>query len=90
MTDFFDHCEQHWREMEHNASKADEALGLFARAKLAVPEESIYGRRIQLIDNYLNGLRAKAKQLAQKRGVKADLIDPVLDCLRGLRDLGPL
>ena len=29
---------------------------------------SIYGRRIKLIDNYLNGLRSKSVQLAQKRG----------------------
>lgn len=68
MARFFEFCEQHWREMEKDGGKADHALELFAAAKSVVSGESIYGRRIQLIDNYLNGLRNKATQLAQKRG----------------------
>lgn len=68
MADFFSYCEQHWRDMEKDGDKADRALELFAAAKSSVGDDSIYGRRIQLIDNYLNGLRSKARQLAQKRG----------------------
>lgn len=68
MADFFEYCEQHWREMEHDGSVADKALTLFAAAKSATRNDTIYGRRIQLIDNYLNGLRNKARQLAQTRG----------------------
>ena len=68
MAEFFAHCEQHWREMEKDGSKADRTLALFAAAKSAAPKDSVYADRIQLIDNYLNGLRNKAKQLAQKRG----------------------
>ncbi len=68
MRAFFAFCEENWRAMEGDAAKAGHALELFAKAKAAVPPESLHGRRIQLIDNYLNGLRNKAEQLAQKRG----------------------
>ncbi len=68
MKKFFSYCEQHWRVMEKDGEKADYALELFANAKQAAPGDSLYSKRIQLIDNYLNGLRSKAKQLAQKRG----------------------
>ncbi len=68
MKNFFAYCEQHWRQMEKEGERADAALELFAKAKRAAPKDSVYGKRIQLIDNYLNGLRSKAKQLAQKRG----------------------
>ena len=65
---FFAYCEQHWREMEKDQEKTDRALALFAAAQSAVSRDSIYGKRIQLIDNFLNGLRNKARQLAQRRG----------------------
>lgn len=65
---FFSYCEQNWREMEKDGEKASHALALFALAKEEVHEGSIYAARVHLIDNYLNGLRNKAIQLAQKRG----------------------
>jgi len=65
---FFQYCEANWRDMEHDAAKANRALELFAIAKSQAPANSIYARRIQLIDNYLNGLRNKSVQLAQKWG----------------------
>ena len=68
MKEFFAYCEEHWHEMEKDGTTATRALELFANASSAVSTESVYGKRIQLIDNYLNGLRNKAKQLAQKRG----------------------
>ncbi len=68
MRRFFAYCEQNWSEMEKDGEKASRALELFATAKNSVSNDSLVGRRIQLIDNYLNGLRNKAKQLAQKRG----------------------
>ena len=68
MAAFFSYCEQHWRAMEKESSKAERALELFAQAQAAAPADSIYADRIQLIDNYLDGLRNKAKLLAQKRG----------------------
>jgi tetratricopeptide (TPR) repeat protein len=68
MGEFFSYCETNWREMEKDETKASRALELFTTAKVASSSDSIYGQRIQLIDNYLNGLRNKARQLAQKRG----------------------
>lgn len=68
MSTFFSYCEAEWRSMEKDAEKAARALELFSIAKDVVSPESIYGQRIDLIDNYLDGLRRKATQLAQKRG----------------------
>ena len=68
MRAFFAYCEDNWREMETDREKADRALELFATASAATDADSVYGRRIALIDNYLEGLRNKAAQLAQKRG----------------------
>ena len=68
MRAFFAYCEDNWHEMEKDADKANHALELFAAAKAAATEDSVYGKRINLIDSYLNGLRAKRVQLAQKRG----------------------
>ena len=68
MGEFFDYCEEHWRAMEKDGERVAEALQLFAVAKNSVAVDSVYGQRIQLIDNYLNGLRRKARQLEQKRG----------------------
>jgi len=70
---FFSYCEQNWREMEQDGDKASHALKLFAAAKARVPdsptsEDAVYEKRIKLVDNYLNGLRNKSVQLAQKRG----------------------
>ena len=68
MRAFFDYCQTHWREMERSSVVASRALKLFSTAKSKAPRDSVYGKRIQLIDNYLNGLRNKSVQLAQRRG----------------------
>lgn len=68
MKAFFNYCEKHWRAMEKDKVKVDHALKLFASAKAKAPDDSVYAKRIALIDNYLNGLRNKRVQLAQKRG----------------------
>lgn len=68
MRAFFRYCEGHWREMEKDKAKADRALELFAAAKGKVAADSVYAKRLALIDKYLDGLRRKTKQLGQKRG----------------------
>lgn len=80
MRAFFAYCEDNWREMETDVDKTSHALGLFASAKGGADTESVHGRRIKLIDNYLNGLRSKSVQLAQKRGPV-----PVLRLVSGSR-----
>ncbi|MCA9049274.1 MAG: DUF4838 domain-containing protein [Planctomycetaceae bacterium] len=68
MRDFFLYCETNWQRMENDQSAADTALQLFDAAKGRVTADSIYGRRLALIDDYLHGLRSKSEQLGQKRG----------------------
>ncbi len=68
MRAFFAFCEQHWRAMEKDGDKASRALELFETAQAVVSRDSLYGRRMRMIDNYLEGLRSKAAQLAQQRG----------------------
>lgn len=65
---FFTYCETHWQDMEKDKTKADRALQLFAAAQQAAPAESVYSRRISLIDDFLKGLRSKSVQLGKKRG----------------------
>ncbi len=68
MGDFFAYCEKNWRVMESDGEIANKALDLFAAAKNKAAEGSVYAERIALIDNFLNSLRDKSKQLSQKRG----------------------
>jgi len=79
MLSFFNYCALHWRDMETDPAKTNEALALFDAAKAkaglvtdpadssAPSDASIYARRIALIDDYLKGLRMKSQQLAQRR-----------------------
>jgi len=68
MRTFFEFCEGNWRQMEKDVETANRALELFARAQAAADEDSIYFRRMARIDEYLEALRNKREQLAQKRG----------------------
>ncbi len=65
---FFDYCEANYQAMEKEISKVDTALAMFDEAKSSVSQESIYAKRLALIDNFLNALRSKARILAQGRG----------------------
>ncbi|MGV3662518.1 MAG: DUF4838 domain-containing protein [Prosthecobacter sp.] len=68
MEAFFTFCETHWNLMENDKAQADAALALFAKAQSKAAAESVYGKRVALIDSFLQGLRMKAQQLGQKRG----------------------
>lgn len=69
MKAFFDYCELHWQEMETDKAQADAALALFDHAKARLAPASVEARRLGPLDQFLNGLRIKSKQLGQKRGV---------------------
>jgi hypothetical protein len=68
MKAFFEYCEANWQEMETEKSKVDTALGLFAAAQSKADSESIYAKRLALVDDYLEALRNKSKQLGRERG----------------------
>jgi tetratricopeptide (TPR) repeat protein len=59
--------------MERDKEKIDTVLEMFEAAKASVGPESIHGRRISLIDSFLEPLRSKAGQLEQGRGPVAKL-----------------
>ncbi len=68
MQAFFEYCEANWQEMEKDKAKTDRVLELFAIAKTKADANSVYGRRIALIDDFLKGLRHKSHQLSKVRG----------------------
>ncbi|MHC4880358.1 MAG: DUF4838 domain-containing protein [Planctomycetota bacterium] len=68
MKAFFDYCEVNYQAMEKEKEKVDTALSMFAEAKASVSKESLYAKRLALIDNFLNALRSKSRILAQGRG----------------------
>ncbi|MEO8497955.1 MAG: DUF4838 domain-containing protein, partial [Planctomycetota bacterium] len=68
MLAFFGYCESNWQEMEKDKAKSDTALSLFATAQAKADANSVYGKRIALIDDFLKGLRSKSTQLGKKRG----------------------
>lgn len=67
--EFFTYCEENWAAMETNPEPAEKALSLFSVAGAKVEPDSVYAKRLDLIDDYLKGLRRKVTQLSQKRGV---------------------
>jgi tetratricopeptide (TPR) repeat protein len=85
MLAFFAFCEANWQVMEKDKAVADQALALFASAQSKAEPDSIYGRRLALIDEFLKGLRHKSEQLGQKRGpvpavrLVGDATDIVID-----------
>lgn len=68
MLAFFDYCEGNFQAMEKELEPVRNALTLFDRAKAAAPAGSVYAKRIGLIDEFLEKLRAKAAQLTLGRG----------------------
>jgi len=85
MGDFFAYCENHWMAMDQDAVKAGRALELFELAVQEADQESVYGRRLAFIDNYLERLRTRLSMLSQKRGpvpkvrkVGSDPLSPIV------------
>lgn len=85
MRKFFDYCEEHWYSMSDDAGKSSQALDLFESAKKSADSESVYGRRLKLIDTFLERLRIRLRVLSQTRGpvpkvrkVGGDPIPPIV------------
>ena len=68
MLAFFDYCEGNFQAMEKELEPVETALAMFNKAKSDAPAGTTYAKRIGLIDEFLEKLRAKAVQLAQGRG----------------------
>ncbi len=68
MLEFFDYCELNYQAMHDQLEPVEKALALFDAAKARVRPDSVFARRLALIDSFLERLRSKAAQLAQGRG----------------------
>ena len=68
MLTFFEFCEGHWQSMEQDEKAVATALELFAEAQKKAPGDTLFARRLEIMDEYLMRLRSKAELLRQKRG----------------------
>lgn len=68
MLEFFDFCEPNYQAMHDELEPVETALALFEEAKGSVDPDSIHGKRLALIDGFLEALRSKAELLSQGRG----------------------
>ena len=80
MKTFYEYCESHFPEMQKEKAKADRALALFDAAREQVTEGSVYDQRLALMDDFLDKLSARSKQLAREQ--KRDNV-PVFRMWRG-------
>ena len=67
MKAFIEFCESEFARLGSDADVCRKALAFFDQAKAAAPADSVYGKRIALVDEFLPKLRLRATQLAVKR-----------------------
>ncbi len=67
MQAFVEFCEVNYAELGGNAAATSQALALFDQAKAAAPPDSVYSRRIALVDAFLTTLRDRAAQIREPR-----------------------
>ena len=68
MRAFFEYCEVNWQDMPNDKKKIDRTFELFSAAERKVPADSVYGKRIALVADYLKALRNRGAQLGKPRG----------------------
>jgi len=64
---FIEFCEVEFANLGDDAEVTKKALDLFERAKAASPPDSVYGRRIALVNEFLPTLRDRATQIDVQR-----------------------
>lgn len=67
MKRFTEYCENNFSELGRNHEKCAKLLDCFDQAKAKVSADSIYGKRLALIDEFLKTLRKRRDQLATNR-----------------------
>jgi hypothetical protein len=89
MQAFIEFCEKEYARLGSDPETSRNALELFDRARAAAPAESVYGRRIALVDTFLETYRNRASQIAVERpeGLpELRVIDMGKDKWRDVRD----
>lgn len=67
MKAFIGFCEANWKNMDKDAALIDKALELMASASKTAGKESIYAKRVALVDEYLSALRQIRDKVAVGR-----------------------
>ncbi len=67
MQHFIEFSEANYAQLGNKAAVTRQALALFDQAKAAVPSDSVFGRRIALVDAFLTTLRNRATQIQEER-----------------------
>ena len=67
MKSFIEYSEQNWPEMGKDPVRIGKALELLEAARKAADPESVYGRRIQLVEEYVKPMHDLKEQLGRKR-----------------------
>jgi hypothetical protein len=60
---FIEFCEVEYARLGSDADVAKKALALFDEAKAAAPSDSVYAKRIALVDEFLSTFRDRVKQM---------------------------
>lgn len=68
MKAFIEYSEKNWTYMNDDKEKISQAFKLLEKARTKVKADSVYGKRIQLVCDYMKPLEARLKQLAIGRG----------------------
>ena len=63
MKAFIEHCEKEYPRLGTDGEIAAQALKLFDMAKSAAPKDSVYGRRIAMVEEFLPTFRSRAGQI---------------------------
>ncbi|TWT94984.1 DUF4838 domain-containing protein [Neorhodopirellula pilleata] len=67
MKAFIEYCETNYARLGSDGGAVGEAIRLFDQAKAATAPESVYGRRIALVEEFLITLRNRASQMSIPR-----------------------
>ena len=67
MKAFIEFCEKEYARLGSDGEVAAQALALFDKAKAATPPISVYSLRIELVDEFLQTLRNRSKQMSLPR-----------------------
>ena len=89
MKAFIEYCEKEYVRLGSDGELASHAIELFDNAKAAAPSNSVYGKRIELVDEFLTTFRSRLKQMSAPRpdGLpEYRLIDMGKDKWRDVRD----
>ncbi len=63
MKAFIEYCEKEYPRLGKDGEIASRALELFEKAKVAVSADSVFGKRIALVDEFMPTFRSRTKQM---------------------------